>query len=359
MTVQEGTQATATFAKEITFDILNSDIKVPPMPSNGSRLMSMAQEPIKKIDISEFCKLIEPDPGLFSMVLQLANSPFYRGVDQIVSLRNAITRIGLQESINSVNLYFLQRFLPNLSELHGFSAKDYWAFSWACATTGRRLGHPNLTTALPGELYIAGLLHGIGKLILAIHHSKAFFMCIEKAKSHEQPLHIVLLDELGTTDNMIAARLMAAWNLPSRICNAVEFFQNPLDAPQEYREIAGFTQLAYRIAAMSQIGNNGDGILQDLESAWISEQTNRPISKQAFQKGLVEEILTTLTKKSESITGVSPPEKKTASEPKLSTGRQQPPAESNKTRSNHKKLSHTDSSPPKKGFLGWIKSLFS
>jgi len=51
MTVQEETQETATFAKEITFDILNADIKVPPMPSNGSKLMSMAQEPLNKIDI--------------------------------------------------------------------------------------------------------------------------------------------------------------------------------------------------------------------------------------------------------------------------------------------------------------------
>jgi len=73
------------------------------------------------------------------MVLQLANSPFYRRADEIVSLRSAITRIGLEEAINSVNLYFLQWFLPNLSELHG-----------------------------------------IGKLILAIHHSKAFFYASKK-----------------------------------------------------------------------------------------------------------------------------------------------------------------------------------
>ncbi len=349
MNAQEDAQETVTFAKEITFDILNSDIKVPPMPSNGSKLMSMAQEPLKKIDISEFCKLIEPDPGLFSMVLQLANSPFYRGVDEIVSLRSAITRIGLQEAINSVNLYFLQRFLPNLSELHGFSAKDYWAFSWACAMAGRRLGHPNLTTnTLPGELYIAGLLHGIGKLILAIHHSREFFMCIEKARTHERPLHTVFLDELGTTDNAIAAKLMTAWNLPSRICNAVQFYQDPYAAPKEHREIAGLTQFAYRIAAMSQIGNNGDGIFMDLESAWISEQPISPLSKKEFQKNVVEEILSTLGKKSESITGVSPPEKETPTESKLYLGNQQHLAASN----------NAGSKITKKGILGWIKSLF-
>lgn len=349
MNNQEDTQETATFAKDITFDILNSDIKVPPMPTNGSKLMSMAQEPLKNIDISEFCKLIEPDPGLFSMVLQLANSPFYRGVDEVVSLRSAITRIGLEEAINSVNLYFLQRFLPNLSELHGFSAKDYWAFSWACAMAGRRLGHPNLTTnTLPGELYITGLLHGIGKLILAIHHSKKFFMCIEKARTHELPLHTVFFDELGTTDNMIAAKLMTAWNLPSRICNAVEFYQDPGAAPKEYREIAGLTQLAYKIAAISQIGSNGDGILMDIESTWILGQADSPLARKEFQQGIVKEILTTLGKKSESITGVSPPGEKTPSRPKPSLDHQPHPVA----------LNNSGSNIPIKGITGWIKSLF-
>lgn len=349
MTVQEETRETETFAKEITFDILNADIKVPPMPANGSKLMAMAQEPLQKIDISEFCKLIEPDPGLFSMVLQLANSPFYRATDEIVSLRSAITRIGLEEAINSVNLYFLQRFLPNLSELHGFSAKDYWAFSWACAMAGRRLGHPNLTkSTLPGELYIAGLLHGIGKLILAIHHSNAFFMCIETARTQERPLHSVFLDELGTTDNMIAAKLMNAWNLPSRICNAVEFYHDPDAAPEEYREIAGLTQFAYRIAAMSQIGNNGDGILMDLESAWISGQTQSPLAKKELQANVVKEVLATLEKKSASITGVSPAEKEVISTPAPSPKHPQHPATSN----------NTGSKVAQKGIIGWIKSLF-
>ncbi len=349
MTLQKEAHKQDSLAQEITFSILNSDIKVPPMPSNGSRIMALAQEPINKIDIPGFCKLIEPDPGLFSMVLQLANSPYFRGVDEIVSLRAAIMRIGLQEAINSVNLYFLQRFLPNISELHGFSAKDYWAFSWACAMAGRRLGHPNLTmNTLPGELYIAGLLHGIGKLILAIHHSGEFFGCIEKAKNFEMPLHTVLLDKFGTTDNLIASKLMSAWNLPSRICNAVEFYHDPGSAPEEYQEIAGYTQFAYRIAALSQIGHSGDGISLGLESTWISEQAACPLSKKELQEDIVQEILISLGKKSESIAGVSSSRKNPPSEPKPDIDKQRQLSTSNNAGGKSKK----------NGFFGWIKSIF-
>jgi HD-like signal output (HDOD) protein len=333
----------------ITFNLLNSDIKVPPMPSSGSKIMAMAQMPLEKIDIGAFCKLLEPDPGLFSMVLQLANSPFYRGVDEIVSLRAAITRIGLQEAINSVNFYFLKRFLPNLSELHGFSVKDYWAFSWTCAMAGRRLGHPNMgMNTLPGELYLAGLLHGIGKLLLAIYHPRQFFICVENARMLEQPLNNILQETFGTTDNIIASKLMDAWNLPPRICSAVEFYPDPDAAPEQHREIAGLTQFAYKIAAKGQIGNNGGGISADLESSWISQQTASPLSKKEFQEGVVQEILTSLELKSESVTGVSPSGKKAFLEPEPSMIR----------RHHLSRTTNRGPKPVRKGFMGWLQLLF-
>ncbi len=143
--------------------------KIPPIPANGPKLMSLIRKPIDDIKVDDFIKIIDSDPGLLSMMLQLANSVYFKGVDEIYSLRSAIARIGLQETINSVNLYFFRRMLPNISEIEGFQTKEYWAFSWSCANAARRLGHQNLgMNAIPGGLYIAGLLHGIGKLILAI-----------------------------------------------------------------------------------------------------------------------------------------------------------------------------------------------
>ena len=148
---------------------------------------------------------------------------------------------------------------------------------------------------------------------------------------------------------MIAAKLMTAWNLPSRICNAVEFYHAPDAAPEAYREITGLTQFAYRIAAMSQIGNNEDRTLMDLESAWISKQADSPLAKKELQAGIVEDILTTLDKKSASITGVSPPEKEIPLAPEPSPARQQHSAA----------LNNAGSNVPKKGLIGWIKSLFN
>ncbi|SDU20384.1 HDOD domain-containing protein [Desulfobacula phenolica] len=347
MKAQNELQGEETIANAITLDILNSNFKLPPMPANGSKLMALIQQPIDKIDIDSFAKLIDSDPGLFSMILQLANSIYFKGIDEIFSLRAAITRVGLQETINFVNLYFFQRILPKIPEIEGFSTKDYWAFSWACATAARRLGHPNLNMkALPGELYIAGLLHGIGKLIFAIHYPVEFSKCIQKAAELKQPLHTIELDEFGTTDTLIASKLMTIWNIPSRIRAGVEFYQDPGSAPEKCRDIAALLQSAYSIAAMSGIGINGDGGVLTLESTWIAGQSGVLLSKKRIRDNIVQEILESLEKKSESITGVIPPKRDVLPDSKIPVD-------------NHKNSSvRTQPKTDNKGLLAWIKSLF-
>ncbi len=294
-------------ANAIALEILTSGIKLPPLPAAGTRLLEMTQKSLDKIDISSFAALVETDPGLLSKVLQLANSPYYGSVNKIVGLRKAIIRIGLDEAINSVCLYFFQKMIPKIPAIDGFSVKEYWAHSWACAMANRRLGHPNLLMdAIPGELYIAGLLHGIGKLILAIHNPWEFSKCIAKAKNLKLPLHEVEMDIFGTTDALLTAKIMEMWNFPEAICAAVAFYNNPESAPEAYREIAGLTQFAYFIAGISEIGNSGDGILMDIRSVWICKQPGLKFNEAETQQFLVQEIMLTLEEKSESTTGVAP-----------------------------------------------------
>ncbi len=304
-----------TIGDSISLEILTSGIKLPPIPVNGMKLLNMVQQPIDDIDITSFVKLVEVDPGLFSSVMQLANSPYYKGVEDIINLRSAINRIGLTETINSICLYFFQKALPKLPEIEGFSSNDYWAYSWACAVSNRRLGHPNLQmNSLPGELYMAGLLHGMGKLLFAINYTDQFSECIVKARYMKQPLYKMEQDVFGTTDAFVASRVMEAWHFPVNICSGVAYYQRPESAPDEYKEIAGLTQLAYCIASVSGIGNSGDGLEMDPGDAYICRQSELPVSRGKIRGKLISEIMSSLEKKAESVTGSSPVAKVRTSE---------------------------------------------
>ncbi len=342
-TMTRKTQRDETIANAISLEILNSSFQFPPMPANGRKLMQLVQQPIDKIDVGELVRLVEPDPGLYTMVLQLANSVYFKGVEEVISLRSAIGRVGLNEAIESVNFYFFRRMLPKVPEIEGFSAKNYWAFSWACAIGARCLGHPNLGfNVLPGQLYIAGLLHGIGKLALAINHTDTFSDCIIRARKMNQPLHVIELEEFGTTDALVASKLMGVWNIPPSIIQGIVHYQDPGSAPDESRDIAALIQYAYCIAAASGIGTNGDGEDMSLEDAWIMRHLGSPLREKEIREKVTPEIFGILREKSESVTGVGPKGDQ--------TGKPGPKTGIKRARRSHE--------PAKKGLFSRFKSFF-
>lgn len=296
-----------TATNAIALEIIESGAGLPPLPAAGAQLLALAQQRIDDIDVDAFTRLVESDPALCAKVLQLANSSYYSTVSKVVSLRQAIMKIGLEETINAAYWFFCQSTLPGLPAMEGFSGKDYWAHSWACAVANRMLGRPDIAVkTLPGELYVAGLLHGIGKLILAVHRPDDFLRCIRNSRDFSQPLEQAEKEIFGTTDSLIAYRVMKSWQLPANICAAVKYYVAPQSAEPEYREIAALTQFAYFIGNTSGIGNSGDEFCYDLSQTWLCQDDASPLYDEALRQRLVQEIYAVLQKKSEDYTGVAP-----------------------------------------------------
>lgn len=291
--------------EQIALKILQSGVNLPPLPAVLTRLLVLSRQPEDKIDIAKFTGLLQTDPALTARILQLANSSYYGTLIRITNLRQAIMHIGLGETISTVNWMLCQKILPRFPVMEGFSDKDYWAHSWACATANRMLGRPDLMVhCQPGELYITGLLQGIGRLILALHKPDEFRQCLENSKDFSQPLEEAEIDILGTTDSHVAYEILKAWQFPESICNGVKYHKNPEAAEEQYREIAALTQFAYYIANTSGIGNNGDEFSFDLSDTYLAKQPDSPFSQPETRDKLVHDIQQTLQKKSTSVTGV-------------------------------------------------------
>jgi HD-like signal output (HDOD) protein len=290
-------------AQTIALQILQSTVQLPPLPLVGSQLLAMNQKSMDEIDVDKFVSLIETDPTLVARILSLANSAYFSSVNKIYSIRQAVMRIGLEESFNAVSWFFFQGALPRFPKFEGFSDKDYWSHSWACAVANRMLGRPDLfINCLPGELYIAGLLHGVGKLILAIHRPNEFLTCLEVSREYNQPLFEAELDHFGTTDADIAYEILKSWHFPEKICMAVKYYRIPEKAEAPYMEIAATTQFAYYIANTSGIGNNGDLHCFDLQETVMGRISDFPLSDEGTRNRVVNDIYSALRKKSAVIT---------------------------------------------------------
>jgi len=280
-------------------DLLDSGIELPPMPAIGAELLAVARQPVDTVDVKKVTALIESDPSVAARILRMANSPYFGVANEVTSLRQGIVLIGLAETINTLYFYVLMKTLPRFPSVEGFSSEDYWAHSWACATAGRMLGRPQfLIRSLPGELYLAGLLHGVGKLVLAMTRKDEFARCVALAREQNIPLHQAEEGVLGFHHLALGARLLKSWNLPPSIRAAVGFYHSPGEADPRYQEIAALTQLAYLIANQSGIGYSGSPCENDPSQAWIVAQGSGPLSNRATLDPLVAEIADTLKKKS-------------------------------------------------------------
>ncbi len=288
----------ATDAQAIALQILQSNIQLPPVPTVGVQLLSLNRQPIEEINLSNFIQLVETDPSLVTRLLQMANSAYFGSAVKISSLRQAVVHIGLEEALSAVSWYFFQTALPKFPKLEGFSGKDYWSHSWACAVANRMLGRQDLNIdCLPGELYIAGLLHGVGKLILALHRPADFLQCLENAGMYNLPLFQAELDILGTTDTDIAYEILKTWEFPENICIGVKHFSNPDAAPLQFRQFAQVTQFAYYIANTSGVGNNGDLFSFDLGDTVLGKNSDSPLSDENTRNRVVKDIYDTIRKK--------------------------------------------------------------
>lgn len=285
-------------AQAIALEILQSNVKLPPFPPIGSQLMAMNHQPLEEVDVDKFIRLIESDMSLATHLLQLANSVYFGAIQKISSLRQAIMHVGLEGSINAINLHFFRTILPEFPRIEGFSGKDFWAHSWACGMANRMLGRPDLhITSIPGELYIAGLLHGIGKLMLALTRPEKFMQCLENSNNYNQPLFEAELDLFGTTDTDIAFEILRSWQFPQSICMAVKYYREPEKADEKFWEVAAVTQFAYFIANTSGIGNAMDFHAYDLEQTLLGRDLASPLGDEATRSRVTQDIYETLKKK--------------------------------------------------------------
>ena len=75
----------------------SSNLELPVMPRVASKVFTLTNDP--KSEVSDLSKLIHSDQSIASHVLRIANSAAYGGGEQIVSLQQAVTRLGMKLTV--------------------------------------------------------------------------------------------------------------------------------------------------------------------------------------------------------------------------------------------------------------------
>lgn len=181
----------------------------------------------EKVDMTVVAAAIKNDPAIVLRVLKVANSPFYGYAGRIESLEDAVALIGMEAVVNMVAVHRLfQASLPPSDSRLDFEA--LWQHSAQVAGFCRTLA-PKLRVAasVQRECITGGLLHDIGKLILALASPEGYSLALARMRSERIPLWQSEYEVFGNHHAEIGACLLNLWGLPKSVVSAVAFHHTP------------------------------------------------------------------------------------------------------------------------------------
>ncbi len=228
---------------------------LPTLPAFVTVITNMVDD--DSTSAQEIGEIIQRDQVLSAKILKLVNSPVYGFPRRISSVTHALVLLGF----NVVKGLVLSTAVFN------DMAKDtsgLWDHSLGTAILSRRIGQ-ELGMPDPEECMIGGLLHDLGKVILAHLALDDYVFAIRTA--HERGCHIAEVERevFGVDHTRISLWLAMRWHLPDRLTDALTHHHSPSRAKCS-QQMAAIVHLADILARAQEYGEAGDGTLPPLDN---------------------------------------------------------------------------------------------
>jgi putative nucleotidyltransferase with HDIG domain len=217
----------ATFLVKRLTDIIlkrleSDNLLVPAMPAIAVQCMQLLDDP--KQTFKDVSKVIGRDPVLASRVLRLANSAAFPGKSTATTLEQSIARMGTNGLKLAICHYSMYRAFSSKDERIQAAFQGIWEHSLAVALIAKEIaGQLDRSAGTdPDTVYLAGLLHDVGKPVVA-----ALLLEAEKLMSvHKSSVpwisHAVWRQVVGRSHRNVGVALARRWNLPPAIGDAIE-----------------------------------------------------------------------------------------------------------------------------------------
>lgn len=248
------------------------------LPEICIRISQMVDNP--RSNSAAIGKVISQDAALTARLLKIVNSAFYRFPSRIETVTRAITIVGNRELRDLVLAAtvsgIFEKISSDLIDLDGF-----WRHGIYTGILSRRIAEK--CRVLHSErLFVAGLMHNIGQLIMAYKLPHLYRAALLMAEEKALPMHVAEQDIFGFSHADVGAELMRSWNFPESHQYVARYHHRPEDAEVFQLEVA----IVHVGETISQIAEAGDDDFDYLKQ--VDRSTRRLVD---LSTGDVEQLL--------------------------------------------------------------------
>jgi len=214
--------------------ILGSLDKLPPFSPVLTRLLATLAD--EDVSFGELAGIIETDAVLAGNLLRVVNSPLYGRISTINSVRHAVSIIGSVKIRNLVLGMSVSRRWAAARVPSKWDAKQFNVHSLAVAVMSDLVA---LETPVPYPegAFTAGLLHDVGKLLIAVATPENFETIYSRYQAGGA-VNGCEAEVAGVSHAEISGAILDRWKLPEPICKAVAYHHAPAEADKGQLHLA-------------------------------------------------------------------------------------------------------------------------
>src|SRR5947207_1189303 len=151
------------------------------MPAPILRVMHLAGEP--NSSASQLAEAICAEPSLAGRLLRFANSAYYGMAGQVTTIQGAVVLLGIRTVRNLAMVAATHAWFGNDDDP---IQKGFWDHAIGVAAACDAIATLR-APELANEAFCSGLLHDLGKSVLAIRLGEKFKLILEKAAAQNVP----------------------------------------------------------------------------------------------------------------------------------------------------------------------------
>ena len=266
--------------KTTPHDLVSGVVRLVSLPEVCIRVNEMLED--VRVNASDIGKVISQDTGLTARLLKIVNSAFYGFPARIETVSRAVTVIGLRELRGLVLAASAVEAFSKISN-DVLNMVKFWRHSVYCGVVAQLLAE-RCHVLHSERLFVAGMLHDIGKLILCHRLPEQMLEVSRRCKLEDRTDYEIEHDVFGFDHTEVGGELLKVWQMPKTLTEAVLHHHQPQEADDAIMDVC-LIHIANGMTLIAENGLDTYGESAEISDyAWQTTNLDRSVMDEIFME---------------------------------------------------------------------------